>query len=275
MCSWGAPNAAPVVCLHGLLEHGATWDFVAQKLAGSGYHVIAPDLRGHGRSAHVPRGSSYNFIDYLADIDALLQSLGSVPVTLVGHSMGALLASFMAATRPDRVAALVLVECPSPEEIGEAELLEQVSQHLSYLSAPPAHPLMRGLEEAAGRLRRLTPSLPEEAARKMAQRITVRTDGGLKWRWDSLLRTRSGPSSLWMSVPRARYAALLSRIQAATTIIRGETSVFNRDGELAWWKSALPDARWHTLPGGHNLHIDTPHELARIIREASSCLIGS
>jgi hypothetical protein len=73
-CTWGAPAAEHVVlCIHGLLDHGGAWEPVAARLSRRGIMVVAPDLRGHGRSQHAP---SYVWEDFLADVDATLRSLG-------------------------------------------------------------------------------------------------------------------------------------------------------------------------------------------------------
>lgn len=88
--------------LHGWGDCGASFGFTAAALP-RGYRVIAPDWRGFGDSGHNPAG--YWFPDYLADLDELLEALGSNgPLPLVGHSMGANVAALYAGIRPERVA---------------------------------------------------------------------------------------------------------------------------------------------------------------------------
>jgi hypothetical protein len=74
LCTWGPPNGPTLLIVHGILDHGAAWDAVARSLAARGYRVVAPDLRGHGRSAHLATGASYHLIDFVADLDALALS---------------------------------------------------------------------------------------------------------------------------------------------------------------------------------------------------------
>ena len=50
VCTWGNPADPPILLLHGMLDQGATWEMVATRLAADGFYVVAPDLRGHGRS---------------------------------------------------------------------------------------------------------------------------------------------------------------------------------------------------------------------------------
>src|SRR5260370_27424766 len=92
------------------------------RLAALGYCVIAPDLRGHGLTAHAGRSESYHPVDFVADVDALIQNLGREKITLVGHSLGAVVAGLFAAVRNAPLEALVLVELPRIES-GDAEHL--------------------------------------------------------------------------------------------------------------------------------------------------------
>jgi pimeloyl-ACP methyl ester carboxylesterase len=106
----GDGSAPPLVALHGLGEDGSDWDETARRLSGR-YQVYAPDLRGHGGSDRCP---DYSFELMRDDVLGLLDTLGLDAVTLVGHSMGALVAYLLAGDRPERVSRLVLEEPPPP-----------------------------------------------------------------------------------------------------------------------------------------------------------------
>jgi 3-oxoadipate enol-lactonase len=99
-----------VVLLHALGKDGSDWDAVAPELA-RGRRIYVPDLRGHGRS---DRPGKYSFELMREDLDALLTALGLAQVTLIGHSMGGVVAYLYAAKYPERVARLVLEEVPPP-----------------------------------------------------------------------------------------------------------------------------------------------------------------
>ncbi|MGD1919423.1 MAG: alpha/beta fold hydrolase, partial [Pleurocapsa sp.] len=88
LCTWGPEEGPLVLCLHGILEQGAAWSEVAINLAQKGYRVIAPDLRGHGRSDRVGKGGSYNLIGFLGDIGAIVEKLAGEGCSLVGRSLG-------------------------------------------------------------------------------------------------------------------------------------------------------------------------------------------
>ncbi|MFE2555063.1 alpha/beta fold hydrolase [Streptomyces sp. NPDC059352] len=105
------PAAAPapgVLLLHGLMGHAAHWGPAVRHLAGR-HRVVALDQRGHGHSEKPPAGP-FTREAYVADAAAAVEQLGLGPVTLVGHSMGALTAWQLAADRPDLVRALVICD---------------------------------------------------------------------------------------------------------------------------------------------------------------------
>lgn len=104
------PDHRTLVIVHGASEHGRRYDHVARYFADRGWTTIAGDNRGHGRSGgnpmHVRR-----FEDYLRDLDAVWQhhQLDATRTVLLGHSFGSLIAARFAETRPEKLAALVLM----------------------------------------------------------------------------------------------------------------------------------------------------------------------
>jgi acyl transferase domain-containing protein/pimeloyl-ACP methyl ester carboxylesterase/acyl carrier protein len=272
VCHWGPSEGPSILCLHGILEQGASWDGVADPLAAEGYHVIAPDLRGHGRSAHAGPDGGYQLLDFLADIDQLSQILASDrPLLLVGHSMGAVLSGLLASLRPQRFRGLVLVEPVVPASDPGQGLPKQLVTHLDYLARPMAAVVMEDLAAATQRLQTLKPKLSSEAAERLAARLTSPApDGqGLIWRWDPRLQGRT-PFSLgagWLD--RQSYGQMLDQITLPTTLVLGQHSQFNRPEDLAFFATHLPQAHRLTLAGGHDLPVETPLELAQIIQDLS------
>ncbi|MFI6444473.1 alpha/beta fold hydrolase [Kitasatospora sp. NPDC050543] len=108
--SYGDPAAPPLVLLHALGESGADWAEVAPALARH-RRVLAPDLRGHGRSDWP---GAYSLELMRDDVLAFLDALGLAGVELVGHSMGGVVAYLLAQAQPERVVRLVLEDVPPP-----------------------------------------------------------------------------------------------------------------------------------------------------------------
>jgi acyl transferase domain-containing protein/pimeloyl-ACP methyl ester carboxylesterase/short-subunit dehydrogenase/acyl carrier protein len=260
VCNWGPAEGQPVLCLHGMLDHGASWERVAAHLARRGLRVLAPDLRGHGRSAHLSPGSAYHLTDMRGDMDGLLEAYGPRRPVLVGHSLGAALAGLLATERPERFAGLVLVEPPSPAQPDRATV-ELLALAFDALAELPSHPTLPSVQAAAERLRQSLPALSPEWALRMAVRLTEPYADGVRWRWDPVLRA---PGGLVFDVNFAAAGAdgRLNHLPP-TIVIYGDGP-----DSLAGRAPAglnLPGARRVTLPGSHTLLIDAPEALADLI----------
>lgn len=108
----GDAGAPPVVLLHGGASRGAvSWDAFTTALAAAGMRAIALDLRGHGGSS---RTRDYPLVAFRDDVIATMDALGLGTASLVGHSLGAHIASLVAQAAPERVTRLVLEDPPVP-----------------------------------------------------------------------------------------------------------------------------------------------------------------
>ena len=112
---WGNESAPALLLIHGGRDHCRNWDWVAEKLRGR-YHVIAPDLRGHGDSDWA-NGGGYGEINYVYDIAQLVQQKRMAPVTIIAHSLGGSIALLYSGLFPETVKKVVAIEGlgPSPE----------------------------------------------------------------------------------------------------------------------------------------------------------------
>lgn len=98
----------PALLVHGFTADKGEMAGVLGPLADRGWHAVAPDLRGHGRSDHPAEAEAYSFEILAADMVALASSLGWDRFALVGHSMGGAVAQLVALDHPDRLTGLVL-----------------------------------------------------------------------------------------------------------------------------------------------------------------------
>jgi pimeloyl-ACP methyl ester carboxylesterase len=104
-----------VLLLHGFPQFWWTWRSQLTALAATGFHVVAPDLRGYGASDKPPRG--YDLPTLSADVAALVRALGEQDAVVVGHDWGGLLGWTMAALHPRTVRRLVVLSMAHPRQL--------------------------------------------------------------------------------------------------------------------------------------------------------------
>ena len=112
---WVEAGTGPlVVLLHGFPEFHYSWRHQIPALAGAGFRVAAPDLRGYNLSEKPPGVAPYGIAHLTADIAALIAHLGEPRAVVVGHDWGGAVAWHLAATRPEFVERLAVLNCPHP-----------------------------------------------------------------------------------------------------------------------------------------------------------------
>lgn len=125
------PKQPTLVFIHGVLGDHSVWILQSRYFAHHGYNVLAIDLPGHGRSG----GEACTSVEEAADaVLALLDAAGVPQATLIGHSMGSLIALEAAARAPERVAKLALVGTAYPMKVSEALLTASLEQPMKALS---------------------------------------------------------------------------------------------------------------------------------------------
>jgi len=105
----GPEDRVPAVFLHGVGSSGRTWEWLPDTVT-RGRRIVRVDLRGHARSDHAP--GTYDLAHYGADAVAVLRELVSRPAVLVGHSLGGVVAWWLAQSHPELVAAALLEDPP-------------------------------------------------------------------------------------------------------------------------------------------------------------------
>ena len=108
---WGNEGAPPLLLIHGGRDHCRNWDWVAEALRDD-YHIIAPDLRGHGDSQWMV-GGTYGVNDFIYDIAQLVHQALPTPINVIGHSLGGNIALRYTGLYPNTVRKVVAIEALS------------------------------------------------------------------------------------------------------------------------------------------------------------------
>jgi pimeloyl-ACP methyl ester carboxylesterase len=222
---WGNGGAPPLILLHGGQDHCRNWDWVAQRLRHE-WHIIAPDLRGHGDSQWSATGS-YTMAGYIYDLAQLIDQQRLAPVTLIAHSLGGNIALRYAGVYPEKVKALVSIEGlgPSPKALAERARLtidERMRKwiDLEHNLAGRLPRRYASIEDAFRRMQAANKHLSHEQALHLTQYgVNQNEDGTFSWKFDNYVR-------VWppydMQVEEVQQ--LWARITCPTLLVYGKES---------------------------------------------------
>lgn len=254
---WGNRGAPPLILVHGGRDHCRSWDWTAERLRAD-WHVIAPDLRGHGDSAWSPDGD-YTPTAFVYDLAQLIHQLTLEEVTLVAHSLGGNIALRYAGLFPQTVRRLVAIEGlgPSPRMIRERldtpvdkRLRDWIERKRAAAGRLPRR--YATLDEALERMREANPNLTADQAHHLTVHgISQNEDGTYTWKFDNYIRTFPP-----VDLAPSDVQALWNAITCPTLLLYGAQSWASNpaeDGRAAHFRQAevktYPDA-------GHWLHHD-------------------
>ena len=254
---WGNASAPPLILVHGGRDHCRSWDWVAEQLRGD-WHIIAPDLRGHGDSQWSDDGN-YPITGFVYDLAQLVHQMDAGPVTIVAHSLGGNVAVRFAGLYPEAVKKLVCIEGlgPSPKLIAERDAVPQATRWRTWIAAKRA---------AAGRLPKRYATFDDVLQRMMgenayltadqARHLTIHgvnrnEDGSWSWKFDNHLNvwpfddmSREAIEALWQAITCETLLLYGANSWASNPVLDGRDRHF-RDGRVVEFENA-----------GHWLHHD-------------------
>ncbi|MGA2411067.1 MAG: alpha/beta hydrolase [Candidatus Binataceae bacterium] len=260
---WGNHDKPLAVLVHGGRDHSRAWDFVALDLRNH-FHIVAPDLRGHGDSDWAI-GGSYSITDHVLDLGQLLNALPQQPAVLIGHSLGAGVALQRAGVFPEAVKAIVAIEGLGPpgamlRDIPAHERMEHwVTDMLALAQRKPRE--YWSIEQAMARMKEANPHLSPELAHHLTIYGVRRNENGtFSWKYDNYTRATS-PYQFNLK----DAMEIWSRVRAPALLVRGDASWagdWERDGRL----DAFRTAELVTIPNaGHWVHHDRLAEFLQVV----------
>ncbi|MET4572109.1 pimeloyl-ACP methyl ester carboxylesterase [Stenotrophomonas rhizophila] len=249
-----------VLALHGWLDNAAS--FVPLAAALPGLDLVAIDLPGHGHSSHVPPGTQYNTPGAICHVLDVADALGWERFTLLGHSMGAGIASLTAAAAPERVERLIAIEALGGLRGPEDETAQRLREHVRAVRALPSKKLRVFSDLAAPvRARMMANQLSEPCARLLVERGVMPVEGGYSWCSDQRLML---PTAMRLS--EAQIDDLLAAIECPTQVIYATPAQSYYPEPLRSERiKLLRDGRLDVFPGTHHLHMEHPALVADVI----------
>jgi pimeloyl-ACP methyl ester carboxylesterase len=238
---WGNESAPPLLLIHGNRDHCRNWDWIATALQPH-FHILAPDLRGHGDSQW-SLGGSYALIEYVYDISQLVHQKKLAPLTVIGHSLGGHIAMQYAGTYPENVTKLVSIEGFGPplawvqaraKQDAAKRMQNWILQLRDLAARQPKH--YASTDEAVARMQAANPFLSAAQARHLTLHGVVQNeDGTYSWKFDNYVRSNSP-----YLFSENEMAELWRRVECPTLLIRGTSSWAGdpiADGRAAYLRS--------------------------------------
>ncbi len=267
---WGNPDAPPLILQHGGRDHCRSWDWVAEELRHD-WHIIAPDLRGHGDSQWAPDGN-YETSTFVYDLAQLIHQLGLAPVTIIAHSLGGNIATRYTGLYPENVRKFVNIEGlgPSPQILAEQEAMGIRQRYKTWIETkrsasgrlPKRYPT---LESALERMKAENAYLTDDQARHLTiHGISRNEDGTWTWKFDNYL-------NVWpvFGLPQPEVETLWQAITCPMLLLYGANSFASnpeKDGRARHFKTARVVEFENA---GHWLHHD---QFARFMSEVRAFL---
>lgn len=248
---FGAAEKPAIIALHGWLDNAATYDRLAPLLTD--YRVIALDFAGHGYSAHRAEGVRYHMLDNVDDVIGFADAMGLDRFVLMGHSMGAGIATYAAASFPERIEKLILIEgigsnTSRPDEA--PKVLRQAVEDLKKAGAK-RKPVYEQRQEAIVARSQSIGGISESAAAILCSRGLEPVENGFTWRSDPRLKMSSA-----IRLTEEMVQAYLAALSMPVLLMRGEQSFFATTQTLQQRADQIPACTRVNLPGNHHLHLE-------------------
>jgi len=236
---WGNAGAAPVVCVHGYTSSAEPFNGLARHFHDR-FHIVVPDVRGHGESAWSPDGA-YQYRDQVSDLAGFVDQLGLTRFVLIGTSMGGIIAMAYAEAHAERLLGLVINDIGPDVEGGSQRITRMVGARPEEFAT---------LEDAMAYRREISPvtaSRPIGDQRELALGVLrQRPDGRWVWKMDPAYiqqRVQHG------APPRPALWPVLRSLPCPTVVVWGTESDVLSGAQAARMVGALPRGELVTVPG--------------------------
>jgi lipase len=247
---WGAADAPPLVCLHGVSAHGRRFRRLAEERLARSFHVLAPDLRGHGCSGYEP---PWSIDTHVHDVLETVAAAGVERAAWLGHSFGGRLLLELCARRPDLVVTAVLLD-PAVQILPHVGLdfAEDAAREVSFTDEE---------EAIEAKLASGAPTPREFLVEEAREHLVRSGDRRLRWRYcRSAVVTAYGELCSEPPPPTV--------LPDPTLLVHAERFGLVRNDQLAEYVEALGDRlEVVATPGGHVVYWDAYEETADAVEK--------
>ncbi|MCC5791849.1 MAG: alpha/beta hydrolase [Legionellaceae bacterium] len=259
--AYGNPHNPPMLALHGWLDNANSFDLIAPLFAHH-FYFIAIDFPGHGLSTHLPHGYHYHIVDAISLIRDLLAALGFKKMHLLGHSMGACIASLAGGVLDDRIQSLFLIDGLGPLTAAAEECQTQLRQYVLHEPEKSRRTRSYASIKEAAQARARYGHISLAQARILCQRGTKKCDGQWFWRHDPRL-LYSSP----LRLTEEQTLSCLQAIEAPSALILAHDGFPFGEEVLRQRMAVIKPLHVFTVEGGHHVHMEHPEKIYAIARD--------
>lgn len=264
---WGNPSNPTLILLHGWMDCGGTFKYIADYLSED-YHLVAPDLRGFGETQHA---ESYWFPDYFTDLHALLEVYSpQQSADLVGHSMGGNIVTMYAGIQPERVNRVLNLEGIGLKPTQPKDAPDKYRQWMREILSDEPSKIYPNIDALKQSILAVNPTLPANVVDDLTT-LWAKPYGG-----NGQMQLKHDHKHRYANPIRYNFDDVLAIWQEATAtigLVMAEDSwfykTFSQSGRIDQVKQALNIAEqnyWLVANAGHMLHIEQAEQIANCIR---------
>lgn len=258
---YGDARGKPVLALHGWLDNAMSFTRLAPQLEDM--HIIALDLMGHGLSEHKPVGTGYHLWEAALSVVAVARALGWQQYSLLGHSLGAILSVMVAASCPQQVERLMLIDgliaIPKQPEEFPTQLQQAILGLAKSLYKTQQKKVYASLDEMVKRRENGFIPLGPEAARILMERGVEKVEGGYCWRTDGQLMI---PSPCPLTEDAAWSYA--EQCRSPINLILAKQGLLANNPLFMGRLATLTNCQVNTVEGTHHLHLESEDAIREI-----------
>jgi pimeloyl-ACP methyl ester carboxylesterase len=258
---WNPDKKQEILALHGWLDNANSFDNLSPYLEK--YKIIAIDFPGHGLSEHYPPGKFYYFIDYVTIIIEVIEELNLDNVILMGHSMGAAIATFVSASLTDKIKKLVVLDTLGPLTNLPQKSAQKYHQFIrqynrSINSKPPIYPDIDSMIDA----RKSFQMIKRESVEVLIERSIKKVEDGYTWNFDPKLKLTSP-----VRLTESQVADFLKCIKCPVFFIKTHKNFHISKKNLENRYRCIKNLKILEIEGFHHFHLDCPEKIASAVNK--------
>ncbi|NET74480.1 MAG: alpha/beta hydrolase [Sphaerospermopsis sp. SIO1G2] len=248
----------PLLLLHGMADNALVWSSLGDYLAPE-YHIIAPDMRGHGESSKPEQ--DYTFDSAIADLEVLMDNLGWPQVHVVSHSWTGKLAAIWARYNPKRLISITLVD---PIFIWKMPNIMKLSFPLLYKLLPFLKTMgpFISYEEAEQKIKQLSQFQDWSPLQQQVFQAGIEQKPDGTWGSKFTIAARDGIFDAVLEIP-----GFVSSVDTPALFIQPEKGVNRQEWQIKPYKTHLKNLTFQKVAGNHWPFLTKPEEFNQVVKE--------